>query len=69
MEAAHMNRYAIALAIIAASTAIASGAYGADAQRQADVAQRGAQVMPFDLSATKHVFTKTADGGVQRVIA
>jgi len=69
MEPAHMNRYAIALAIIAASAAIASGAYGADAQRQADVAQRGAQVMPFNLKTTTHVFTKTADGGVQRVIA
>jgi hypothetical protein len=64
-----MNRYAIALAIIAASASIAHGAQAVDPQRQADVARRGAQVMPFDLSATKHVFTKTADGGVQRVIA
>ena len=41
----------------------------ADAQRQADVAQRGPDVMPFSLSATQHVFTKTAQGGVQRVVA
>lgn len=61
-----MNKYAIILAAIFAATSIA---YAADVQRQAEVAQRGAQVMPFDLSATKHVFTKTADGGVQRVIA
>lgn len=38
-------------------------------ERQADVAARGAQVMPFALAATTHVFTKTADGGVQRVVA
>lgn len=41
----------------------------ADAQRQADVAGRGKDVMPFSLAATTHVFTKTAKGGVQQVIA
>ncbi len=41
----------------------------ADAQRQAEVARLGADVMPFSLKATTHVFTKTADGGTQRVIA
>jgi hypothetical protein len=41
----------------------------ADAQRQAEVAQRGAEVMPFNLAATQHVFTKTAQGGRQRVVA
>lgn len=40
-----------------------------DAQRQAEVAKRGADVMPFSLKATTHVFTKTADGGIQRVVA
>jgi len=40
-----------------------------DAQRQAEVAIRGADVMPFSLKATKHIFTKTADGGMQRVVA
>ena len=39
------------------------------AERQAEVADRGAQVMPFDLDATTHTFTKTADGGVQVVVA
>ena len=41
----------------------------ADAARQADVARRGAEVMPFDLVRTTHVFTKTARGGTQRVVA
>ena len=40
----------------------------ADGQRQADVARRGADVMPFDLARTTHVFTKTASGGTQRVV-
>lgn len=38
-------------------------------QRQAQVAQRGAEVMPFALAVTTHIFTKTASGGVQQVIA
>lgn len=44
-------------------------AQAADPQRHAEVASRGADVMPFDLKATTHVFTKTADGGTQRLIA
>jgi hypothetical protein len=41
----------------------------ADAQRQAEVAQRGKTVMPFSLKATTHIFTKNAEGGTQRVVA
>ena len=37
--------------------------------RQAEVAARGAQVMPFDLEETTHVFEKMDDGGLQRVTA
>jgi len=40
----------------------------ADAQRQAEVANRGKDVMPFALAATTHIFTKSAEGGVQRVV-
>lgn len=36
--------------------------------RQAEVAQRGPQVMPFDLAATRHVFTATPMGGEQQVL-
>lgn len=36
--------------------------------RQKEIAQRGADVMPFSLAATTHIFTKTADGGTQRVV-
>lgn len=41
----------------------------ANAQRQAEVSERGKDVMPFDLAATLHVFTKTRTGGVQKVVA
>jgi hypothetical protein len=41
----------------------------ADPARQAEVATRGAEVMPFSLAATRHIFTKTDVGGVQRVVA
>lgn len=41
----------------------------ADAQRQAEVSQRGKDVMSFSLKATTHIFTKNAEGGVQRVVA
>ena len=36
---------------------------------QAEVAAAGAQVMPFDLDATTHVFEKTEFGGIQEVVA
>ena len=39
------------------------------AQRQAEVSERGRDVMPFDAAATLHVFTKDAEGGVQQVVA
>lgn len=37
--------------------------------RQAEVADRGAEVMPFDLDRTTHVFTDRPDGGIQTVMA
>ena len=61
-------------ATICFTTAIAIGStmpllvFAADAQRQADVAERGKDVMPFSLKDTTHVFTKTSDGGIQRVV-
>lgn len=41
----------------------------ADDARQKSVAERGAKVMPFSLAQTQHQFSKTATGGMQRVIA
>jgi hypothetical protein len=41
----------------------------ASTDRQAQVAERGAAVMPFDLERTTHRFAKTGTGGVQTVVA
>ncbi len=41
----------------------------AESQRQAEVSQRGKDVMPFSLSATTHIFAKGDTGGVQQVVA
>ncbi|MCO4862057.1 aspartate carbamoyltransferase [Cupriavidus sp. WGlv3] len=61
--------------VIAASTAILLGAAALSSfamadvtARQKDVRQHGAEVMPFALAATTHIFTKTADGGNQQVV-
>lgn len=55
--------------MLAAATAVAQSTGPAASARQHEVAARGAEVMPFDLAQTTHVFTKTPAGGVQRVVA
>lgn len=40
---------------------------GSEGARQADVAATGAEVMPFDLDRSTHVFETTERGGVQTV--
>lgn len=63
-------RWAPALCLAAAAAALpAQAQQSASAERLHEVARRGTQVMPFDLQATVHVFTKLEDGGVQRVVA
>ncbi|MFM0470486.1 aspartate carbamoyltransferase [Paraburkholderia strydomiana] len=55
--------------IVMAGLAAPFESFAADSERQAEVAQRGAEVMPFSLKATAHIFTKSDDGGSQQVIA
>lgn len=55
--------------LLALTAVVPFASHAADAQRQTDVATRGKDVMPFSLKATTHVFTKTAEGGTQRVVA
>lgn len=64
-----ISRARIVCAVIALSTAMPLLSHAADAKRQADVSRRGKDVMPFSLEATTHIFTKTAAGGTQRVVA
>jgi hypothetical protein len=56
-------------ATLAAFIALPLAGLAAETQRQAEVARLGADVMPFSLSATSHIFTKAPDGGTQRVVA
>ena len=61
-----MHLKQIAALILYSGAALA--AQSAPVQRQAEVAERGAQVMPFDLASTSHVFTKNRNGGLQQVL-
>ena len=49
--------------------AVAGGCGQSGTTRQAEVAERGAEVMPFDLDATTHRFEPTANGLAQTVVA
>ncbi|WP_395111486.1 hypothetical protein [Actinomadura sp. SCN-SB] len=62
-----MTAVGLALALIAGTAAC--GTSGAEAERQSEVAERSRKVMPFDLERTTHHFTKSADGGVETVVA
>ena len=64
-----IRTWACCLGAALSITAAFVPAHAADAQRQAEVAQRGGDVMPFSLEATTHVFTKTPRGGIQQVVA
>jgi hypothetical protein len=59
---------ALAVSLVAVGYVVGAKGSGADG-RQAEVAERGASVMAFDLDATTHVFRKLADGGAQTVVA
>jgi hypothetical protein len=59
-------------AILAAALCLAAGVSCRDdgvERRQAEVAEAGSAVMPFDLERTTHVFEKREDGGLQTVVA
>lgn len=68
-----MNKYVshcLSVVLVAfASVSWTAHAAAADLPRQEEVAKRGADVMPFDLKATTHIFSKTDKGGTQRVVA
>jgi hypothetical protein len=60
----------VAVSIVAMASFGYSGATAADpTPRQAEVAEKGSMVMPFNIHNSTHVFQKTADGGVQQVVA
>ena len=58
--------------LVAGLLTVAGAACGSDqdlAERQEAVAQAGAEVMPFALDETTHIFTDTQSGGRQDVVA
>lgn len=65
------DRFLVALVVVGLAGGCSGGAPepAATASRQAEVAERGASVMPFDLERTTHHFRKTDDGGVQTVVS
>lgn len=68
------RRRAVATGVVVLVALLAAGGWwlaerAALASRQAEVAERGADVMPFSLDATTHRFQPTPDGGVQTVTA
>lgn len=64
------KRALICLSTAAVITFTACGSDDSElAERQQVVAEAGADVMPFDLDATTHIFTDTDTGGVQDVVA
>ena len=63
-----MNKYIWSVALVAMACLPIAG-QSANVQRQAEVARLGAEVMPFNLKDTIHIFTKTDSGGTQRVVA
>ena len=74
----HLRNLPITTLLLAMSTCLtvivlcgtASGTEGSStAARQAEVATRGAKVMPFDLEQTMHHFQSLKDGGLQTVTA
>jgi hypothetical protein len=70
MRSTRSDPQVLTVAVIIAALLFA-GCSGQDenTSRQATVASRGAEVMPFDLNKTTHTFTKTDSGGVQLVTA
>lgn len=63
-----MKKFVCYLALLA-TVCLPFLARAVDTGRIAEVAERGADVMPFDLKATTHIFTSTDTGGAQSVVA
>lgn len=57
------------LLVLNSASALATPTGDATITREAAVRAHGAEVMPFSVAGTLHVFEKTATGGTQRVIA
>lgn len=68
MNAASRIRRRAVLAVAVGLLAIAAAGLWLFDRDQPTINERAAQVMPFDLNATTHTFTKNETGGVELVI-
>jgi hypothetical protein len=64
-----MNPILLAVSFVLIASLSAQGVGEAENSRLDEVEKRGAQVMPFYLEQTTHIFTKTEKGGLQVVIS
>lgn len=58
----------LSITLVACGPTNATETEGTLPSRQAEVAARGTDVMPFDLDQTTHIFTPREDGGLQQVV-
>ncbi len=63
-----MTRISRLLAVLPLLVATATVCWADEPVRTDVVRERSADVMPFEMMATTHVFTKSPTGGVQRVV-
>ena len=63
-----VKSFVIFILTLSAICFVPYSSFAADKARQEVVAERGAGVMPFDLKATTHIFTKIKKGGTQQVV-
>ena len=63
-----MNPFIVSLLLVLFAATPVYAVEPADEKRLDEVAERGMHIMPFDLEKTTHVFSKTANGGIQQVI-
>ncbi|BBA35079.1 cytochrome c family protein [Methylocaldum marinum] len=68
MQNCNQRLRALAGIVLALGLPATAPAQTASPERIEEVAKRGAEVMPFDLKQTQHIFTKTETGGVQQVV-
>jgi hypothetical protein len=63
-----VNATFAAMSLAATLAAASATATAADSQRQTQVEHKSEHVMPFSMTASKHVFVPTPSGGVQTVL-
>ncbi len=69
IKATSLKAFLLATASIVGMAALQDGIASGPASRQAEVTAKGSMVMPFNIHNSTHVFQKTADGGLQQVVA